>query len=161
MNIIEKLWLMMVPLLNLRMYSRGSSRLEHETDWSLLMRRSEKNVPSCVATWHGWMKSMDSKSFFQTVTERPDLLPQYLDAAKDSSIKSPNLQMLVLHCHNFTMRYCWKPIDLGCCFRLMPISVRLCLSNWRRKAWQDLEMKCACKQLISWRRALRWCRGWK
>ena len=93
-NIIEKLWLVMVLLLNLRMYSRGSSRLEHETDWSLLMRRSEKNVPSCVATWHGWMKSMDSKSFFQTVTERPDLLPQYLDAAKDSYIQSPNLQML-------------------------------------------------------------------
>lgn len=105
-SIIEKLWLMMVHLLDLRMYAKGSSRLEHETDWSLLTRRSEKNVPSCVATWHGWMKSMDSKSFFETVTERPDLLPQYLDAAKDSSIKSPNLQMLVLHYHDVTMRCC-------------------------------------------------------
>lgn len=46
-------------------------------------RLSEKNVPSCVATWHGWMKSMDSNDFFETVSKRPDLLPQYLDAAKE------------------------------------------------------------------------------
>ena len=37
---------------------------------------------SCVATWHGWMKSMDSAEFFETVSQRPELLPRYLDAAK-------------------------------------------------------------------------------
>ena len=51
--------------------------------WRYFPRLSEKNVPSCVATWHGWMKSMDSNDFFETVSKRPDLLPQYLDAAKE------------------------------------------------------------------------------
>lgn len=55
-------------------------------------RISEKNVPSCVATWHGWMKSMDSNDFFETVSKRPDLLPQYLDAAKEWHIVTTCLE---------------------------------------------------------------------
>ena len=54
-----------------------------------VFRRSEKSVPSCVATWHAWMKSMESKEFFETVSQRPELLPRYLDAAKESTESMP------------------------------------------------------------------------
>jgi len=82
-------------------------------------RRSEKNVPSCVATWHGWMKSMDSKSFFQTVTERPDLLPQYLDAAKEEGMAGPGNEVCLqtadfMETRLALMQRSAEVVDLGC-----------------------------------------------
>ncbi|CAJ1436758.1 unnamed protein product [Effrenium voratum] len=81
-------------------------------------RLSEKSLPSCVATWHAWMKSMDSEEFFQLVSEKPNLLPQYLEMAKEEGMAGPGNDICV-QTSDFVLKHLPRDsprrvVDLGC-----------------------------------------------
>ncbi|CAK9008024.1 unnamed protein product [Durusdinium trenchii] len=80
-------------------------------------RLSEKSMPSCVATWHSWMKSMDSEQFFETVSQRPQLLPSYLEQAKEEGMAGPGNDVCV-QTAEFVLKHlpvgCRRLVDLGC-----------------------------------------------
>lgn len=48
-----------------------------------------QRLPSCVATWHAWFKSMDSSKFFETVASRPGLLESYTEDARSEGMAGP------------------------------------------------------------------------
>jgi len=48
-----------------------------------------RSLPSCVATWHAWFKSMKSGAFFESVSKEPHLLPAYTEAARLEGMAGP------------------------------------------------------------------------
>eukprot|EP00439_Symbiodinium_sp_Y106_P052946 s2736_g7.t1 len=103
-------------------------------------RLSKKNLPSCVATWHAWMKSMDAEEFFDTVTKRPELLPAYTEAAQAEGMAGEGNEVCLetadflerLHAEEGSRP--WKIVDLGC--------GDAALAEEMRRRRPDLEMTC-------------------
>ncbi|CAE7728096.1 unnamed protein product [Symbiodinium sp. CCMP2592] len=103
-------------------------------------RLSKKNLPSCVATWHAWMKSMDAEEFFDTVTKRPELLPAYTEAAQAEGMAGEGNEVcletadFLERLHSEEGSRPWKIVDLGC--------GDAALAKEMRQRRPDLEMTC-------------------